>query len=175
MLKSQPPVSVKGVAAIGAIVTLAALTGCVTRTKEVVVERPTQPATIVVQQPAAAPANVRTMPGPINEQRGVSPGAGYSWLTGYWAWDGYNYVWLEGRWLRQRSMMPASQASAAIVEPPSARRLPARRVSPPRIVLQWAIWVRRISASARVSSSRPGLRASSPATMAIVPSGVPSS
>ena len=33
MLKSQPPVSVKGVAAIGAIVTLAALTGCVTRTR----------------------------------------------------------------------------------------------------------------------------------------------
>ena len=72
MLKSQPPVSVKGVAAIGAIVTLAALTGCVTRTKEVVVERPTQPATIVVQQPATAPANVRTMPGPINEQRGMA-------------------------------------------------------------------------------------------------------
>lgn len=88
MLKSQPPVSVKGVAAIGAIVTLAALTGCVTRTKEVVVERPTQPATIVVQQPATAPANVRTMPGPINEQRGVAPAAGYSWLSGYWAWDG---------------------------------------------------------------------------------------
>ena len=72
MLKSNQPVSVKGVAAIGAIVTLAALTGCVTRTKEVVVERPTQPATIVVQQPATAPANVRTMPGPINEQRGVA-------------------------------------------------------------------------------------------------------
>ena len=41
MLKSNQPVSVKGVAALGAIVTLAALTGCVTRTREVVVERPT--------------------------------------------------------------------------------------------------------------------------------------
>ena len=86
MLKSQSPVSLKGVAALGAIVTVAALTGCVTRTKEVVVERPMQPATIVVQQPATAPANVRTMPGPINEQRGVAPAAGYSWLSGYWAW-----------------------------------------------------------------------------------------
>ena len=87
MLKSNQPVSVKGVAALGAIVTLAALTGCVTRTREVVVERPTAPAVVVQQPVAAAPANVRTMPGPINEQRGVSPGAGYSWLTGYWAWD----------------------------------------------------------------------------------------
>ena len=52
MLKSQPPVSVKGVAAIGAIVTVAALTGCVTRTKEVVVERPTQPATAAESGPA---------------------------------------------------------------------------------------------------------------------------
>lgn len=111
MLKSQPPVSVKGVAAIGAIVTLAALTGCVTRTKEVVVERPTQPATIVVQQPATAPANVRTMPGPINEQRGVSPGAGYSWLTGYWAWDGVRWVWQPGRWIQGAApAIPAPQA-----------------------------------------------------------------
>ncbi len=55
MLKSNQPVSVKGVAALGAIVTLAALTGCVTRTREVVVERPTAPA-VVVQQPVAANA-----------------------------------------------------------------------------------------------------------------------
>ena len=98
MLKSQSPVSLKGVAALGAIFTVAALTGCVTRTKEVVVERPTQPATIVVQQPATAPANVRTMPGPINEQRGVAPAAGYSWLSGYWSWDGARWVWQPGYW-----------------------------------------------------------------------------
>ena len=111
MLKSQPPVSVKGVAAIGAIVTLAALTGCVTRTKEVVVERPTQPATIVVQQPATAPANGRTMPGPIHDQRGVAPAAGYSWLSGYWSWDGARWVWQPGRWVQGSApAMPAMQS-----------------------------------------------------------------
>jgi hypothetical protein len=40
-----------------------------------------------------------------------------------------------GRWLRQRSAMPCSQLSAAIASPPSARRLPARRVRPPRMRL----------------------------------------
>ena len=114
MLKSNQPVSVKGVAALGAIVTLAALTGCVTRTREVVVERPTAPAVVVQQPVAAAPANVRTMPGPINEQRGVSPGAGYSWLTGYWAWDGVRWVWQPGRWIQGAApAIPAPQAEIA--------------------------------------------------------------
>ena len=26
------------------------------------------------------------------------PRGGYQWAPGYWAWDGYNDVWLEGRW-----------------------------------------------------------------------------
>ena len=111
MLKSNQPVSVKGVAALGAIVTLAALTGCVTRTREVVVERPTAPAVVVQQPVAAAPANVRTMPGPINEQRGVAPAAGYSWLSGYWAWDGARWVWQPGRWVQGSApAMPAMQS-----------------------------------------------------------------
>ena len=48
-------VSGKSVLTLGAVVTLAALTGCVSRTREVVVERPTQPA-VIVQPAAAAPA-----------------------------------------------------------------------------------------------------------------------
>ncbi len=102
-------VSLKGVATVGAIVTLAALTGCVTRTREVVVERPTAPAVVVQQPVAAAPAaNVRTIPGPINEQRGMAPAAGYSWLSGYWAWDGARWVWQPGRWVQ--GMAPAIPA-----------------------------------------------------------------
>ncbi len=107
---THPPVSLKGVAAVGAIVTLAALTGCVTRTREVVVERPTTPAVVVQQPVVAAAPNVRTIPGPIDEQRGVAPAAGYSWLSGYWAWDGARWVWQPGRWVQGAApAMPAPQ------------------------------------------------------------------
>ena len=52
-----------GVAALGAVVALAALAGCVTRTREVVVERPQAPAVVVQQQPVAGNApSVRAMP-----------------------------------------------------------------------------------------------------------------
>ena len=108
MKSHHQAVSVKGVAALGAIVTLAALTGCVTRTREVVVERPTTPAVVVQQQPVAPAHNVRAMPGPIMEERGVAPGAGYSWLSGHWRYDGNRWVWQPGRWVQGNApAMPA--------------------------------------------------------------------
>ena len=91
--------STPAVAALGGALALTALSGCVTRTREVVVERPTQPTTVVVQQPTAN-NQVRTMPGPINEVQGAAPGAGFSWLTGYWAWDGARWAWQPGRWIQ---------------------------------------------------------------------------
>ena len=99
-----------GVAALGAIVALAALAGCVTRTREVVVERPQAPAVIVQQQPVAGTApSVRAMPGPIAEERGVAPGAGYSWLSGHWRYDGTRWVWQPGRWVQGSAPpMPAA-------------------------------------------------------------------
>ncbi|MFC5472333.1 hypothetical protein [Paraherbaspirillum soli] len=27
---------------------------------------------------------------------------GYVWSPGYWAWDGYQYVWVRGGWVRVR-------------------------------------------------------------------------
>lgn len=103
--------SAKHVATVGAVVALAVLSGCVTRTREVVVERPTQPAVIVQQPVAATPAtNVRAMPGPINETRPASPGTGYSWRTGYWTYDGARWVWQPGQWVQYAvpSMPPAA-------------------------------------------------------------------
>lgn len=107
--QSFKPVSGKSVITLGAFITLAALTGCVSRTREVVVERPTQPAVIV--QPAVAPAaNVRAMPGPINETRPISPGTGYNWRQGYWTYDGARWVWQPGQWVQYvvPAMPPAS-------------------------------------------------------------------
>lgn len=30
------------------------------------------------------------------------PRPGYAWAPGYWAWDGYRNVWIEGRWIVAR-------------------------------------------------------------------------
>jgi hypothetical protein len=30
------------------------------------------------------------------------PRPGYAWAPGYWAWDGYRYVWMQPRWVDQR-------------------------------------------------------------------------
>lgn len=27
------------------------------------------------------------------------PRPGFAWNPGYWAWDGYRYVWVQGRWV----------------------------------------------------------------------------
>ena len=29
----------------------------------------------------------------------TGPRAGYVWTPGYWAWNGYRRVWVEGRWV----------------------------------------------------------------------------
>jgi WXXGXW repeat (2 copies) len=36
----------------------------------------------------------------IVEKRGVAPGKGYVWISGYHRWDGNRYVWEKGRWDR---------------------------------------------------------------------------
>jgi len=35
-------------------------------------------------------------------ERPISPGEGYVWIDGDWAWQGGTYVWHEGRWGRPR-------------------------------------------------------------------------
>lgn len=30
------------------------------------------------------------------------PMPGYAWAPGYWGWNGYQYVWVEGNWLPAR-------------------------------------------------------------------------
>jgi WXXGXW repeat (2 copies) len=37
-------------------------------------------------------------PPPIVEQVVVSPGPGYIWIGGYWAWHHYHWEWVRGRW-----------------------------------------------------------------------------
>ena len=41
-------------------------------------------------------------PQPLYETMSSSPGYGYSWLDGYWHWNGYEWVWISGRWERQQ-------------------------------------------------------------------------
>lgn len=36
------------------------------------------------------------------EVRVGSPGPGYVWIGGYWAWGGGNYYWHSGHWARAR-------------------------------------------------------------------------
>lgn len=38
-------------------------------------------------------------PGPLIEVVPPSPGPGYAWIGGYWAWTGRRYVWQPGRWV----------------------------------------------------------------------------
>src|ERR1700683_1909500 len=37
-------------------------------------------------------------PAPIVETRGVAPGPGYVWISGYHNWNGTAHVWVPGRW-----------------------------------------------------------------------------
>ena len=34
--------------------------------------------------------------------QGYAPGAGYTWIDGYWHWDGYQWVWVDGQWSAPR-------------------------------------------------------------------------
>ncbi|MBS0663345.1 MAG: YXWGXW repeat-containing protein [Verrucomicrobia bacterium] len=47
----------------------------------------------VVAQPPPAPPIQR-------EVVVVQPAPGMVWVQGYWAYDGYRYVWIGGRWVR---------------------------------------------------------------------------
>lgn len=44
-----------------------------------------------------------TPPEPLYEQMTPSPGDGYVWIDGYWHWNGYEWVWVSGRWERDQS------------------------------------------------------------------------
>jgi hypothetical protein len=48
--------------------------------------------TVVVQQPPPPP------PPPPSEVVSVQPAPGAVWIPGYWAFDGYRYVWVSGGW-----------------------------------------------------------------------------
>ncbi|MCA9678690.1 MAG: hypothetical protein KC464_26920, partial [Myxococcales bacterium] len=39
-------------------------------------------------------------PDPLYETMSSSPGYGYSWIDGYWHWNGYEWVWVSGRWVQ---------------------------------------------------------------------------
>jgi hypothetical protein len=41
---------------------------------------------------APPPVRVEMMPGP--------PGTEFVWIAGFWAWDGWMYLWVPGRWER---------------------------------------------------------------------------
>jgi hypothetical protein len=45
-----------------------------------------------VVQPPPPPLPVRVVP--------RSPGRGFVWVPGYWAWNGYRYYWQDGYWTR---------------------------------------------------------------------------
>lgn len=59
------------------------------------------PGASVVGEPE--PAYVSGMPPePLYEQMSDSPGDGAVWIDGYWHWNGYEWVWAQGRWEREQ-------------------------------------------------------------------------
>ena len=62
---------------VGVIVSASLLSGCV------------YPATVVAAPPP---------PPPRVEVAGLSPGPGYAWVRGHWAWRYGRYVWVHGHW-----------------------------------------------------------------------------
>ena len=84
-------------------------TGCVVHRR---------PAPVVVAQPVPAPAPAPVQvapvqapvavqgeiyvgtppPAPMVETRVVAPGPGFSWVSGYWDWDGLGWYWVSGYW-----------------------------------------------------------------------------
>lgn len=54
--------------------------------------------------PPQQPVYVQSEPPPlINEVRPMTPFAGAVWIPGYWHWNGYNHVWVAGRWSAARA------------------------------------------------------------------------
>lgn len=73
--------------------------GCVTKEKEVrteqappVVERQVVEKQVLVQPPAPAP-RVEVIP--------AAPSVGYTWVPGFWQWNGRDYNWIPGYWRQQ--------------------------------------------------------------------------
>lgn len=52
---------------------------------------------VVAPPPGAAYVHTRP-PAAIVEVRGVAPGPGFVWISGYHTWRGGTYVWVPGRW-----------------------------------------------------------------------------
>lgn len=45
---------------------------------------------------------IGTPPPPAPYEMIPAPRPGFVWAPGYWTWDGYRYVWVQGRWMAQR-------------------------------------------------------------------------
>ena len=63
------------------------------------------PAQVVYDPPQVQtqPVYVQAPPPPvINEVRTASPWANAVWIPGYWHWNGYNHMWVAGRWSAPR-------------------------------------------------------------------------
>lgn len=58
---------------------------------------------VVVNSPPPSPSPVEAVEGsdappPIVEQVVVSPGPGYVWISGFWAWHHHHWEWVRGHW-----------------------------------------------------------------------------
>jgi len=50
-----------------------------------------------------SPYYVSSMPPEaLYETMTTSPGCGYVWIDGYWNWNGYEWVWVSGRWVTEQ-------------------------------------------------------------------------
>jgi len=45
---------------------------------------------------------VNLAPPPMQVEVVPDPRAGYVWAPGYWGWNGYQHVWVQGRWIAER-------------------------------------------------------------------------
>ncbi len=41
-------------------------------------------------------------PPPRVEEAKIRPSPNHVWTAGYWKWAGVNYVWVEGRWIKNK-------------------------------------------------------------------------
>jgi hypothetical protein len=46
--------------------------------------------------------DIGTPPPPPRVEVIPAPRPGLVWAPGYWAWDGYRHIWVEGRWVAER-------------------------------------------------------------------------
>lgn len=78
---------------------------CLAACGEKVVVQPTAPApnSMLATQAAPAPVVVTTVPAmpapPPDAVEGTAPGAGYTWVAGYYNWQGDHYQWVPGAWV----------------------------------------------------------------------------